>query len=319
MRKSDRQLTARLGGGTFGRTLAESVLLVAMLAAAPLLVQTSARQPWDFETYWYAARAAISGGDPYSPDQLAHVADRPVAMPFVYPPITIPVFAPFTLSPVLEARWIWLTLKVVAILALFQVWRRRIVPEVPLIPLAFATAFGFNAASIWDLKTGNVSGFEQLLLWLGLAAYVQGRQAVSAVRIVAGSLFKLLPAAFLALLVVPAKDREQSWKVPTIALLLVAALVLVPTLLGPEWTRGYLGNFPDERPWGYVNPSALGLIDTLLDRHDGSLLKESLPNLVLWGVYVLLVCVISIRPVRRALQAKSPMLWVMTATPLFVL
>jgi hypothetical protein len=100
---------------------------------------------------------------------------------------------------------------------------------------------------------------------------------------------------------------------------LLAAYVVVPIVVGPEWTRGYLGNFPDERPWGYVNPSALGLIDTLLGRHDGSLLGTSLPNLVLWSIYVLLVGIISVRPLQRAMQSKDALLWVMTATPLFVL
>ena len=303
---------------SWGRTLLESAVLLALLAAAPLLVQTSARQPWDFETYWYAARSALSGGNPYSPDQLAHVADRPVAMPFVYPPGTIPLFVPFTLSPVLEARWIWLALKVIAILALFQVWRRRIVPTVPLVPLAFATAFGFNAASIWDLKTGNVSGYEQLMLWLGFAAYAKGRPVASALRIVVASMFKLLPVVFLGLLTVPA-GQKQNWKAPSVALALLAAFVVIPTFLGPDWARGYLGNFPDERPWGYVNPSALGLIDTLMGRHGGNLLGESLPNLALWIVYVVLVAIISVRPLRRALEARDPLLWVMTATPLFVL
>jgi hypothetical protein len=300
--------------------IGESALLLALLAAAPLLVQTSARQMWDFETYWYAARSAISGGNPYSPDQLAPVADRPVAMPFVYPPSTVPLFLPFTVAPVLKARWIWLALKVLAILALFQLWRRRILPTVPLVPLAFATAFGFNAASIWDLKTGNVSGLEQLTLWFGLSAYVQGRPLASALRIAIASIFKLLPAAFLALLVMPAqRGQEKNWKPITLALGLLAAYVVVPIVVGPEWTRGYLGNFPDERPWGYVNPSALGLIDTLLGRHDGSLLGTSLPNLVLWSIYVLLVGIISVRPLQRAMQSKDALLWVMTATPLFVL
>jgi Glycosyltransferase family 87 len=305
---------------TWAKILGESALLLVLLAAAPLFVQTSARQMWDFETYWYAARSAISGGNPYSSDQLALVADRPVAMPFVYPPSTVPLFLPFTVAPVLQARWIWLALKVLAILALFQLWRRRILPTVPLVPLAFAAAFGFNAAAIWDLKTGNVSGLEQLVLWLGFSAHIQGRPLASAMRIAVASIFKLLPAAFLALLVMPVRgSQKENWKPITVALSLLAAFVVVPILVGPEWARGYLGNFPDERPWGYVNPSALGLIDTLLGRHGGSLLGESFPNLALSAVYVLLVGIISVRPLRRAMQSKDALLWVMTAIPLFVL
>lgn len=301
------------------RIVAESALLLALLAAAPVFVPTSARQAWDFETYWYAARAALTGGNPYSSDQLAHVADRPVAMPFVYPPATIPIFAPFTLPPILDARWIWLGLKVVAFLAMFQIWRRRIVPSVSLVPLAFAAAFGFNAASIWDLKTGNVSGFEQLGLWLGLAAYLRSELGAAACRIAAGSIFKLLPAAFLVLLALPHRARRSTWKVPALAAGALVAIVFLPVAFGPQWAHGYLGNIPDERPWGYVNPSALGLIDTLTGTHGGSLFSESRTNLILWLGYAALVSLLSVRPVIRAWRARDPGLWVMTATPLFVL
>src|SRR6267143_1697223 len=90
------------------RVLVESALLLGFLVLVPLLVTTSARRPWDFETYWYAARAVFHGLDPYSKDQMAQLAGRPLEMPFIYAPVTIPVFVPFTLASFWDARWVWL-------------------------------------------------------------------------------------------------------------------------------------------------------------------------------------------------------------------
>ncbi len=303
----------------FAKVLGESVLLLGLLAVVPLLVPTSARRPWDFETYWYAAFAVANGLDPYSNDQLARIAGRPLEMPFVYPPITAPLFMPLTVTSVWESRWIWLALGILGLLVLAQIWRRHLFPSLSPVPLCLAISFGFNASSMWSLKTGNVAILEQLILWLGLIAYIKGRQILSVGGIIAASTFKLLPASFLALLTLPGGDRKPAWKRVAASTLVLAGLVLLPIALGPTWARGYLRNLGDERPWGYVNPSALGLIDTLLDRHSGPLLSEPASSLLLWLAYVALVALISIRPIGRAWRERDPLLWVMTATPLFVL
>jgi alpha-1,2-mannosyltransferase len=301
------------------RILGESALLLVLLALVPLLVSASARRPWDFETYWYASSAALHGLDPYSNEQLSQLAGRPVQMPFVYPPITIAFFAPFTLLSFWDGRWIWLGLNVLALMALLQIWRRHLPKSVPSFALCLATALGFNASSMWSLKTGNVAIIEQLVLWLGLAGFIGDRRIRSAAQIAAASIFKLLPAAFLGLLVLPARGQRSRWTVPAISGLGLLALVFVPLAVGPSWTRGYFYDLSQERPWGVANPSALGLIDTLVGQHGGNVFSSNHLNLPLWIGFVALIALISIRPLRRAWRAQDPTLWVMTATPLFVL
>src|SRR5882672_5225161 len=209
------------------RIFGESALLLGFLLLVPLLVTTSARRPWDFETYWYASSAALHGLDPYNQEQLSQLAGRPVQMPFVYPPTTTAFFAPFTLLSFWDGRWIWLALNLVALMALVHVWRRHLAESVPSTALCIATAFGFNASTIWALKTGNVAIVEQLLLWLGLTAIIADRRVRSAVCVVAASVFKLMPAAFLGLLILPMKGRRPRWMLLAISTLALLALIFL--------------------------------------------------------------------------------------------
>src|SRR6185295_155508 len=183
------------------RIVIESIILIALLGAAWCVVPTFTRRPWDLETYVLAARAMQAGLNPYSPASLEMVAGRPVGMLFIYPPVTIPLFYPLAPMSFPLATALWLGIRVVALLFLFQIWR-RLLPEVPAFFLALAVAFGFNGSVIWDLRTGNVTVLQDLFLWLGFAWFVQGRHGLSAAGILVGSLFKLLPAAFLGLLLV---------------------------------------------------------------------------------------------------------------------
>jgi hypothetical protein len=299
--------------------LGETAALLYFLLIASSLVRTTARLPWDFDTYRYASIAATKDLNPYRREDLTLLADHPVGMPFVYPPITVPMFRPFAAMRVTEARVAWLALNVIALACLLQLWRRQFLSSVPLLVLSAAMAFGFSGSAVWGLKTGNVAILEQLLLWLGFTAYARGRIAGSAACIVAGSMFKLLPIVFLALLVLPINSRKTPWKIVAISLLGFLVLVFGPIGFGPPWARSFLHDLPAERPWSLVNPSALGLIDTLLGRHSGSLLSASFASLALWLGFAAALLLASATTLRRAWNARDPVSWIMIATVLFVL
>ena len=63
---------------------------------------------WDFKSYMLAARAALAGLDPYQIDALSAIAGKPVAIPFLYPPIAlVPFVTMVPLSPDIAAMaWI---------------------------------------------------------------------------------------------------------------------------------------------------------------------------------------------------------------------
>lgn len=300
----------------FAITLA---LLIICLGAALALVPTSAGRPWDFQTYRLAAMAALLGFDPYSQDHLARLAGRPVGMPYLYPPVTVWLFAPFALARIAPGAAVWTGLKVALLAAMVVLWRRRFLTGVPLAVLCACVAFAFNASAVWDLTTGNVAIVEQLLLWIALAAFVEGRSARAATAAVLGSLFKVTPIAFLGLLVAPVRGRFTAWKPALFGALAIAAIVLGPSLARVEWAEGYLRNVPAERPWGYANPSALGLIDTLTGVNRSADPGPAQRNVLLWCAFAAGVLAMGARWIQHLWRARDATLWAMTAALLYPL
>ena len=300
------------------RVMVESAVLVSFLFAAWVVVPTFTRRPWDFETYLLAARTAEAGLNPYNPKDLEIVARRPVGMSFFYPPITIPLFRPFLHMSLPNATIAWLAIRVVAFLILFQIWRTQFLPTVPLFLLCLSAAFAFNGSVIWDLRTGNVTTIQDLFLWLGFAAYVRGRRLLAAVGILAGSIFKLIPAMFLVLLLLRVGDRRPSWKTVLISLLAFLIVVFAAPLLILPWSPQLLSSLAFGGPWGMANPSALNLINSLAVHSHGVSLPENL-NILVWLYYAVTLLLVSVFALRRAWVSEDATLWVLTLTALFVL
>lgn len=301
------------------RRLLELAVLVLLLGIGFAIVRLSLNRPWDTETYWYAATAVDQGLNPYDKGDLALLAHRPVGMAFLYPPATLPLFTLLTIFPVLKAAEVWVVIKVALLFVLFQMWRSRFLPRMNPFLLEIAVVFGFNAATIWDIKTGNIAILEQVLLWAAFAAYLSGRRKAFAAWIVAASVFKLFPIAFLFLLLVPSRGGDRDWKLALGAFGAWAAVVFLPVFVGPAWARGYLHSVPAERPWGTASPSALGLIDMLLGEHTTPLVAPSLRAASLWLGYAALLVGFSARTIKRLWERGEPMEGVLVGVILYSL
>lgn len=303
--------------------LFKGLLLVAglglLLALALRILPNSGHRPWDFETYWYAAKAVRLGLNPYDTSSLVRLAQRPVGMPFLYSPITLPLLMPLTLLPIDRAALIWFTTKALLLVPLIVLWRRHFLQGASIVMVSAVAVFGFNGACIWDLKTGNVAILEESVLWAGFAALVLGRRRVFAGCMVAAALFKLFPIAFLALLLVPSRKSEPQWKLAGIALAVFVFLAFGPTLAGLAWARDFLHNVPTERPWGLVNPSALGLIDTLLGDHTTALTSPPFKALALWIAYIAALVGLSIPTLHRLWRRQDLREWVLASAILYAL
>ena len=241
----------------------EWILTGLLVAAIAGYLVRGAGNPLDFHTYYYAATAEVVGLDPYRIESLRAVARKTVS-PFYYPPVTFALFVPFTLLPMATAAQVWLGLKLAMVASLIVVWKRWFLRDTSIALVVLVAFFGFNSAMFWDLSTGNVSVLEQLLLWTAFACYVQERRLWFVVLVVLASAFKLLPIAFLGLLLVPSKRHQQSYGLAVAGCAAFAAIVLLPGLLGLKWAHGFIPAPPAEQPLGEIAPSALGLLTTWL-------------------------------------------------------
>ena len=219
----------------------------------------------DLRTYHTAATAALRGLDPYDPAVLAQVAGRPV-LPFVYPPVALLAFTPFARLPFHALATGWMAFQLLLLAALAVGWARSLGAGPRWTAVALLLAFGSNGAAHWALFTGNVALLECALVWAALACYAAERRVAFALLIAAAACFKLAPAAFLLLLLVPTARRKGSLRAFLLATALVAAVVLAPLALAPcsGWAR-FWSHMPPSEGLGAANPSGPGLARALVD------------------------------------------------------
>jgi hypothetical protein len=213
---------------------------------------------WDFRSYYFAGRAYVQELNPYSLDDLARVAGRELGYPYAYPPITLPLLGWASGLEFSGAYLLFLGLKVVALGALVYLWSMEFLGERPDPAFVLFCFFGFGGALYTDLVAGNVTVFEQLALWMGLAALRRGRAGLFCVLVLLASSFKLLPVFFLALLPILGFPRWYRYLAASIGAFLAAHAVSF--LLQPGLFRSFLSvaQHLDER--GAINPSSLALV-----------------------------------------------------------
>jgi hypothetical protein len=278
----------------------------------------AARLQWDFRVYLAAARAALAGLDPYRLENLIAVSRHAVPLPFLYPPLGLLPFLPLALLPGRVALAAWLSLKVSLLVALVILWKRVFVPRAGWFAIAAVAVFGSNAAALWDLRSGNVGLVEAFLLWAALACYVRGRRGAFAALVVAAAMFKLAPAVFLLLLLVPAGGQPARPRLLGAALGALLVLVLAPLWVGPlAHGREFLTNLGGDFPVGEANPSALAFFQTLL-RPAGSTALSGAAALC-WAAYVGLLLLVSARGLRALWRAQDPCAWAVAAVALYLL
>src|SRR5690348_16484006 len=153
----------------------------------------------DFDVYYHAAVASRLGLDPY-----AHAEFR---TPYQYPPWTLFLFYPFTLVGLPHAYSIFVGLKILSILFILLLWIRIFqLRDWPI--LVILVPFAFGSSLLVDLRAGNISAFEQLLIWTGFYFYVQNKITKFATAICAAASFKLMPILLLGLLATRLRRKE---------------------------------------------------------------------------------------------------------------
>jgi alpha-1,2-mannosyltransferase len=296
-----------------------NALGVAVVAAELLRIAVrGVRLQWDFKIYLEAARAAARGLDPYRIESLVEVARRPVSLPFLYPPVALLPFLALASVPLPAALALWMALKVFLLAFLVILWKRVFVPGASWFTIALVSVFASNAAALWDLRSGNVALIEAALTWSGLACYVAGRRGAFAALVVLAALFKLAPAAFLLLLLVPTRGQPPRPKLFALALGALAALVFVPLVVGPgaHWS-GFLGGLGGDFPVGEANPSLLALLVSVLRSPGGATLPPL--ALALWAACVVALLALSARGLRALWRDQDPCAWAIAAVALDLL
>lgn len=273
----------------------------------------------DFKTYMWAAQAARSGLDPYQPEVLAQLAGRRL-MPFVYPPIALTPFIGLSWFPPKLAAMMWIWCKCGLLIGLVVLWKRVFLRRDHVFMLAVLAVFGWNSAAQWDLATGNVALIEAALLWLAFALYVKGHHAWFAGLVVTAACFKIAPAAFLLLLVVPTSVANASPKLLFGSVLALAVLTFGPVFVGPvaHWQE-FSVHVPDATHYGDSNPSGLGLVVASLASLGLRGTNAAAVATLTWAIGTMLLLGVSVPFLRSLWSSRDANRWVMSAVCTYTL
>jgi hypothetical protein len=273
--------------------------------------KNSADQQWDFTIYYWADKTAQAGLNPYQVENLKNVSGLPLWLTYVYPPMTLWVFRPFSIMAYGEAYFVWLGLKLAVLAGLIVLWRRYFLRQIWSLLFLFVLVFGFDSALFWDLRSGNIALFETALLYLSFVAILKGRFRLFALMIVLISLFKVTTLFFLLLLLFfPVRRR---WRLILSAAGLFALVMTANYLFEPGMYSAYLSRAwsVDERARDF-NYSLIAFLQDLTEIVSAGRWPEFLSRLPLVlaiasGLAILAAGGASLRRIWRKGVSESPL------------
>ena len=240
--------------------------LAALIAGVAIRVDTVKTQ-WDLKVYMECSRALASGGDPYTTYPLFN-GDH---FQCLYPPLIIDLYRPFNFISTQfhgdEGERLWAVLKVLSMVLMLWLWRERILrPGNDLRRLVFAgIAYG---SPFWsDFRAGNAGSFEHVVIWAAFAAFIAEKDLLFAVLIAAAAQPKLLPMAFLPLLIAKSRPNLRSFAIGGV---LASAAFSLNERVHPGLLKEFFLQLGDPRqPWHYErgpnNCAFVGLVQHALE------------------------------------------------------
>jgi hypothetical protein len=268
---------------------------VAVAAAVAFLVYFVVRSSvvvagnaqWDFQTYYAAAKVFAQGGNPYDLAALSRAVGKTITLPYLYPIVVLYLFRPFCLLEYHTAYLAFFALKIAALAVLMLLWRKLFIREERHLPLfLILCAFAYNGPIFCDVVAGNVSTFEQLLIWSAVGFYLNRQIGLFCLLVSLSALFK---GVSLVLLLLPLLGQERKSALRPVIMATAGFLALQslsfvgqPVLYGQFLSR--VASL-DER--GIINPSSMALardcVDILFRRTGWSIHGLSA---ILYGVWV---------------------------------
>jgi hypothetical protein len=252
------------------KTIKWIIVVLTLFASIYILTQIasvfSGHKQWDFRTYYYAGQAYERGWNPYELESLRRLSGaEDIKPPFVYPPHCVTLCSLLAKPEYNTAYFLFLAAKLLACAGLIWIWT-RVVPckRADLWALVVTALLGYRQTMLQDIRAGNVSVFEQLLLWGGVLLLLNNRTVFGSISVLLSSIFKLLTLALGPLIVV----IHRSWRAVLTCLVLTAAFIAGYLALysrQPElWARfiASAGKL-DER--GYICPGSLSFLRDVAD------------------------------------------------------
>jgi len=246
-------------GGVMERRFKRAAYLLVAGTWAVVILSTWVRldgYQWDFKSYYFAGKALEQGLNPYLTADLAKAAgDQGAAFRFVYPLSALYALKPLSALDYATAWRLWLVVKILALAALLLLWKREFLKDTEWLWILTVGLFAFQATTLWDIKAGNVSTFEQLFLWIGFAFLLRSRTLAFAACVVAAAWFKLTLSAFLLLLLLPPLRNGKNILVMVAAFAVLGGVSLGSFATHPGLLHDFMAGASVRPKWLTSSPS----------------------------------------------------------------
>lgn len=219
---------------------------------------------WDFFVFIDAVNLWRKDLNPYDFSLLNNLEARYSSIPsFTYAPLTIPLFAPFVWMPIRLAVALWVLLKFLALLGFFRQWQKIDSFSWNSTPLWLILFFGFNGTLISDFASGNISIFQVLLIYWGIAELFRGRGVNFGFGVGIPAVFKIQPIALTILpwiLQVPNAVRASLIAPAFFCFFFLCNYFTAPDLFQLFWVESFIRVNAES---GILNPSSLAFTQDL--------------------------------------------------------
>jgi len=288
----------------FRRILPALLLLYSLGVLLTIALQPSLFQ-WDFKTYYSAAVAFLKGMDPYSLDVLNEVSASTLQFKYVYPPLTLWAFAPFSVFPYQASSTLFLLLKAATLVLLVRVWIKHFLPQDAGILFFFFCLLAFNSTLYRDFAAGNISVFEQLILWSAFYVFLKEKYVAFCGLILAAASFKLTPLIFIGLLWCTDHPRRHFYVLGSVVLFAFSQLLTF--LVSPALFSHFVDNLNQHAGKGFVNPSTLTFITAGLESLERTFdfQAPSYASFLLYSLAVVFVLFVAFGSIRRHIPLKD--------------
>jgi hypothetical protein len=249
---------------------------------------------WDFKTYYYAAKASMLCMNPYDNNVLSQLAGSKISLSYVYPPITLYLFHIFAMLNFTIAYHAFLFLKVLLFGGLLYFWKKEFLNDLKYNSLFFYIfcLLAFNSTIYIDFMAGNISIYEQFILWLAFFFFKRGKTVLFSALIIFISLFKLTPILFLLLLIFIEDRKKYLYIIGSFAIYFFA--MLSSYIIAPSFFISYLANSQTAmQEVGIINPSTLPAIKDMC-RLITFISGATIPNVVNYLLYFIIITLILI-------------------------
>lgn len=270
---------------------------------------------WDFKVYYSAADCYRNHLNPYNTDILYTNNSNVASLPYMYPPIVMYYFLPFTLFTMKTASMIYLSIKIICLFLMIYVWSKIFDLRKYLPVFLIYSIFAFNGALHKDLYTGNITIFESLMLWLAVYFFIKDKLGLFSILVILLSTIKIMPIVFLGFLFFSPDKNRLRYFIGSSALFM--AYIGLNFLLEPFYMHQYISSFAQNaiKEGGIANASSLEFFKSVSAIF--KIQEHSIIPMIMYFVFVLLIVgytVYFIYPMRKDRNTEKRNLIIFTLT-----